>query len=267
MQENPVALTESVNQAVEFSNRFGPQIFRALLLLVVVLLFTKYLGRLLSRLLTRMGVSERRALFPVTILHIVVLMLGALVVLSSMGFPAMTLLRGSFAVALAIFALFIILRPYLPGPPFKEGDVVSRGSIFGQVERISFANTMIRQVDGKTAYVPNHKMLNEPLLNMSTHPHRRAEIKFSIPYGEDLDRVRSVVSDVLEADERVRKEPAPIVVVSELEPSYRQMLTRFWVDSDSFLGARWAICEKIDRAMSGEGIRLGVPRIEVTRLE
>ena len=98
---------------------------------------------------------------------------------------------------------------------------------------------------------------------MSIHPHRRAEIKFSIPYGEDLDRVRRVVSDVLEEDERVRKEPAPIVVVSELEPSYRQMLTRFWVDSDSFLGARWAICEKIDCAFSSQGIRLGVPRIEV----
>ena len=100
---------------------------------------------------------------------------------------------------------------------------------------------MIRQVDGRTAFVPNHKMLNEPLNNMSTNLHRRADIEFFIPYDEDLDKVREVVSEVLQEDGRVREEPAPVVAITGLAPSYREMLARFWVDSDGFLGTRWAI--------------------------
>lgn len=263
MQETAVDLGESVDQVVEFSNQFGPTIFRSLLILVVVLLATKYLGRGLSRLLIRMGVPERRALFPVTLLHIAVLMVGALVVLAALGVPVMNLFRALFGVLLALLAVFIVFRPYLPGLPMKEGDTVSRGSLFGSVERITFAHTMIRNVDGRTAFIPNHKMLNEPLFNMSAYPFRRADVEFCVSYNEDLDKVREVVGGVLEADERVLEEPPPIVVVKELEPSYRSMLARFWLDGEGFLGAKWAVSEEIDRAMTREGIRLGVPRIEV----
>lgn len=263
MQETGAELSVSVDQVVELSNQFGPLVFRALLLLLIVLLLTKFLGRLLSRILIKMGVPERRALLPVTALHILVLMIGALVVLNLMGFPALNLFRSLIGATLAILALFIILRPYLPGLPFKLGDVVSQGALVGKVERITFAHTTIRHVDGTTAFVPNHKMLNEPMINLSTHPYRRADIEFSVAYEEDLDKVREVVDGVLRTDERVEEEPAPLVAIKELEPSYRRMLARFWLDGDGFLGAKWAICEVIDRALSREGIRLGVPRIEV----
>ena len=72
-----------------------------------------------------------------------------------------------------------------------------------------------------------------------------------------------MVAGVLQADERVLEEPEPIVAVKELEPSYRRMLARFWLSGDGFLGAKWAVCEAIDRAMSRHEIQLGVPRIEL----
>lgn len=263
MEEIPAGLSESVDQVLELGNQIGPLLSRSLLLLLVILMVAKYAGRLLGRLLLRMGVSERRAMFPVTALHIGALMLVALVVLNAMGVPALNLVRFLVIIGMAILAIVIVFGPYLPRLPFKEGDVVSQGSLFGPVEKIAFAHTTIRTVDGKMAFVPNHKMLSEPLTNLSVHPFRRADVGFFVPYDEDLDTVLRVVSETLEEDERVLEEPPPVVVVTKLAPSYREMLARFWVDADGFLGAQWAICEKIDRTLFRHGIRRGVPQIEV----
>ena len=64
MDEKATELIDNVDQLVEFANQVGPLMTRGLLLLVIVLFSAQYLGKLLSRLLIRLGVSERRALLP-----------------------------------------------------------------------------------------------------------------------------------------------------------------------------------------------------------
>lgn len=41
------------------------------------------------------------------------------------------------------------------------------------------------------------------------------------------------------------------------------MKARFWAPGEVFIATRWDVCEQIERAITREGIRLGVPRIEV----
>jgi small conductance mechanosensitive channel len=263
MEDKALELTQGLDQVVELTSEFGPLMVRGALMLLVVLLSAQFLGKWLSRLLIRMGVPERRALLPVTALHITFLLVGALVVLNAMGIPALNLVRMLFTAALVILAVFVVIKPYLPGLPFSTGDLISQGSIFGVVERITFAHTMIKSIDGTRVVSPNHRLMGEPLVNLSVHPNRRADLKVFIPYDEDLEAVRSVVSGVLQEDERVLDEPAPMVALAEMAPSYREVLVRFWSPRDGFLGSKWGVCEKIDRAISEQGIRLGVPRLEV----
>ncbi len=263
MDENATELMETVDQVLEFSNQFGPLMIRAVLLLLIVLFLAGYLGKVLSRLLIRVGVPERRVLLPVTALHITILMLGAMFVLNAVGIPALNLVRALFTGFMAILAIFIVIRPYLPGLPFSTGDLISQGSIFGVVERITFAHTMIRSIDGTRVVTPTHRLMCEPLVNLSIHPNRRVDIEFFVPYDEDVDAVRRVVGEVLQQDERVLDEPAPVVVVAELAPSYRKMMARFWVPREVFLATKWDVCEAIEVALTREDISLGVPRIEV----
>jgi hypothetical protein len=48
-----------------------------------------------------------------------------------------------------------------------------------------------------------------------------------------------------------------------MEPSYRSMVARFWLATSGYVGARWAAVEAIDRALTANGIRRGVPRLEL----
>jgi small conductance mechanosensitive channel len=262
---DPVSLTESVDEIVRISNQFGQQVILALILLVVVLFMSKYLGNLLAKGLVRLGVPERRALFPVTGLHVVVILVGALIVLNLMGFPGEVLFRVLLAVAMAAMALYIIAGPYLPKLPLTTGDVIMLGSVFGQVEKITFLHTMLHSFDGKTIFIPNQVILASQVTNLSLKPNRRADVELYIPYGEDLEEVKRVVGEVLSTDERVLEDPAPTVAINKFSPSYREMLARYWMSSQGFLASRWEINEKIDVALRQAGIEMAAPRLEVVQ--
>ncbi len=128
---------------------------------------------------------------------------------------------------------------------------------------MTFTHTIIRTLDGNTVFVPNHKLLNDPLLNYTEFPKRRADVPFFIAYDEDADTAREVVRAVLNEHEMVLEEPGPAVAVSRLEPSFREMTARFWLSPKGYVGAKWAVTGAIDRALADQGIRRGTPRMEV----
>jgi len=233
------------------------------ILLVIVLFLTKFLGRFFALILTRFGMPERRALLAVTTLHILVLLIAALIVLNMLGFPGILLFRIIIVIVMIGLAVLIIAKPYFPQLPFKKGDSIKFGTTLGKVEKITFIHTLVRTFDGKVVFIPNHKVLNDQVINLAIRPNRRVDIDFFIPYDQDLENVKNVVSEVLADDERVLEKPAPRVVISKFTPDYRHMQARFWVERKHAITVRWALNEKIDARFTQEGINMAAPRMEI----
>ncbi len=252
-----------IDQVSQVGDKFGPLIVKAVVLLVIVLFITKLLGRFFTLILVKLGMPERKALMAVSVLHILVLLIGALIVLNVLGFPGILLFRVIVVIVMVGLAALIILKPFIPQLPFKTGDTVKIGTTVGQVEKISFMHTMIRTFDAKIVFIPNHKILNDQLVNFAIKPNRRVDIDFYIPYEEDVERIKKVVGEVLAADERVLPKPAAKVVISKFTPDYRHMQARFWVERKKAIIARWALNEKIDARFSKEGIKMAAPRMEI----
>ena len=221
---------EYVGQITEVGDKLGPVVVKAAILLVIVLFIAKYLGQFLAMMLIRFGMPERRATMTVTALHIFVLLLAALVVLNVMGFPGMLLFRVILIIVLICISAYIISKPYIPKLPFKTGDTIQIADVFGKVDSITFMHTMVRTFDGKMVFIPNHKVLNDKLVNMAMKPNRRMDIDFFIPYhGDHRKRAKEVVTEIITNDERVLEKPAPKVVVAKLKPEYIVMQARLWV--------------------------------------
>jgi len=242
----------------------GPILVKSLVLLVLVLYLVKYLGRFLAVVLTKAGVPERRAAFSVTILHITVLLVGALVILSMVGFPGAFLFRVVMVIVLLVVAVYIIVKPYIPALPFKTGDVVKIGDTMGIADSITIMHTRIRAFDGKVTSIPNQKVLNSQVTNSSIRPNRRLDINFFIPYDQDVDQVKEVVSQILAEDDIVLEEPFPRVVIDQFAPGYMEMKARFWVERRYGLTGRWGLNEKIKLRFEEEGISMASPRLEVS---
>ncbi len=256
-------LSAYINQVSQVGDQFGPIVVKAVVLLVIVLFLTIFLGRLVAALLVRFGLPDRKAAMSVTGLHILVLLIAALVVLNVLGFPGMLLFRIIVVILMVLVATYIIAKPYIPKLPFKKGDIISFGGKVGKVDAISIMYTQLRTFDGKIIFIPTLQIMNELVTNFSARPKRRVDIDFFIPYDQDLAKVKKAVMQVLEEDERVLEKPLPKVVVSRFSPNYREMQARFWVMRKHAIVGKWAINELIDNKFTEQGIEMAAPRLQV----
>jgi small conductance mechanosensitive channel len=256
-------LSNYVDQVSKVGGELGPMVVKGMILLIIVLILVKYLGRFVSALLIKAGMPERRAAYSVTGLHILTLLVGALVVLNLVGFPAALLFRVIMVIVMAGIAAYVITKPYIPRLPLKRGDIVQIGGALGTVDLISVMHTRLRTFDGKMIYIPNYKVLNDQVINSSARPNRRLDIDFFIPYDQDVDKVKTVVGDILKASEIVLEKPAPRVVIDRFSPGYMEMKARFWVERKHALTGRWGLNEKIKARFDEQGIRMASPRLEI----
>lgn len=259
-------LTNYVDQISKVGGEVGPMVVKGMILLIIVLVLVKYLGNLVSSLLIRAGVPERRAAYSVTGLHILVLLVGALVVLNFIGFPAPLLFRVIMVIVMAVVVVFVIAKPYIPKLPLKTGDVVMIGGAVGKVDLISIMHTRLRTFDGKVVYIPNHKVLNDQVVNTSLRPKRRLDINFFIPYEADVAKVKGIVGEILKESEIVQEKPAPRVVIDKFAPGYMEMKARFWVEKKYALVGRWGLNEKIKTRFDEEGITMASPRLDINEV-
>jgi len=266
MNEVSSGLTNYVDQISKVGGELGPMVVKGMILLIIVLILVKYLGNLTSSLLIRAGVPERRAAYSVTGLHILVLLLGALVVLNFIGFPAPLLFRVIMVIVMIVVVVFVIAKPYVPKLPLKTGDVVMIGGAVGKVDLISIMHTRLRTFDGKVVYIPNHKVLNGQVVNTSLRPKRRLDIDFFIPYEADVAKVKGIVGEILKESEIVQEKPVPRVVIDKFAPGYMEMKARFWVEKKYALVGRWGLNEKIMARFDEEGVTMASPRLDINEI-
>jgi small conductance mechanosensitive channel len=259
-------LSNYVDQISKVGGELGPMVVKGMILLIIVLVLVKYLGNLVSTLLIKTGMPERRAAYSVTGMHILVLLVGALVVLNFIGFPAALLFRVIMVIVMVCVAAFVIAKPYIPKLPLKTGDVVMIGGTMGKVDLISVMHTRLRTFDGKVVYIPNHKVLNDQVVNTSLRPKRRLDIDFFIPYEADVAKVKGIVGEILKKSEIVQEKPVPRVVINKFAPGYMEMKARFWVEKKYALVGRWGLNEKIMARFDEEGVTMASPRLDINEI-
>jgi len=263
MDSASTGLSNYVNEISRIGGELGPMVIKGMILLILVLILVKYLARFLTPLLIKAGMSDRKAAYSVTGLHILVLLIGALVVLSLMGFPGPLLVRVIMVIVMVVVVVYVIAKPYVPRLPFQKGDVIMTAAGTGIVDHISVINTGIRAFDGKMIYVPNQKIFNDAVTNSSVRPNRRLDIDFFIPYDQDVEKVKIAVGEILKQDEIVLEKPAPRVVIDKFTPDYMAMKARFWVQRKHALTGRWGLNDKIKSRFEEEGVSMASPRLEV----
>ena len=84
-----------------------------------------------------------------------------------------------------------------------------------------------------------------------------------IEYGEDFDKARQLVLDILKADARVKEDPAPVVWLKELGSSSVDMVIRCWTDNDNYWDVMFQTREKIYNAFNANGISFPFTQVTV----
>ena len=147
--------------------------------------------------------------------------------------------------------------------PFKIGDFIEAGGVTGTVEEIQIFCTIIKTGDNKKVIVPNSDIGGGTITNYSAKPTRRVDMVFGIGYEDDIKKAKQVLERILKADERILKDPAPVIAVSELADSSVNFVVRPWVKSSDYWGVFWDTHETVKVEFDKEGISIPFPQQDV----
>jgi len=100
----------------------------------------------------------------------------------AVGFGAQSLVRDT------INGLFILMDNQ-----YSQGDVVTLAGISGRVEDVGLRRTVLRDLDGVVHYVPNGHIA---VASNLTQEWSRVNLNVSVAYGEDIDRVFTIIDRV-----------------------------------------------------------------------
>jgi len=106
---------------------------------------------------------------------------------------------GGVAIALAakesvenLFAAFTILTD----KPFETGDTIRLGNLEGTIERIGFRSTRLRNADGSMFVIPNQKLVNENVENLTQRHTRRVRFVVNIKYGVSAPNLQQMITEL-----------------------------------------------------------------------
>jgi small conductance mechanosensitive channel len=249
---------------------YGLKVLAALAIFIIGRWVAKGVRKLVERIMTKSKVDTTLIAFTANMAYIgllafiVIAALGQLgiqttsfiAVLGAAGLAVGLALQGSLSNFAAGF-LLIIFRP------FKVGDLIEGAGVFGVVEAIQIFTTQFKTADNKTVIVPNAKLTDDNIVNWTVKGTRRVDMVFGIGYGDDIDKARTLMADIIAADSRILKDPAPQISVSELADSSVNFVVRPWAKVEDYWGVYFDLTEKIKKAFDAGGVSIPFPQRDV----
>ena len=148
--------------------------------------------------------------------------------------------------------------------PFSIGDQVKIGTIEGNVEKIGFRSTRIRTLEKSFVTVPNKKMVDNELDNLSLRVHRLAKFNIGLTYETKPEQIKSIAAEINSYIEN-HNHTLPLetrVRLFEFDESSINLMVVYYVDtvdSDIYLKIREEINYKIMEIIEKHGSSFAYP--------
>jgi len=162
--------------------------------------------------------------------------------------------------SLANFASGVMIIAFRP---FKVGDFIEAGGVSGVVEGIQIFSTQMRTGDNKAIIIPNSNITGGNITNYSAKDTRRVDLVFGIGYDDDIKKAKEILMELATSDERILKDPEPLVAVSELADSSVNFVVRPWVNTADYWGVYFDLTEAVKLRFDKEGISIPYPQQDV----
>ena len=147
--------------------------------------------------------------------------------------------------------------------PFKCGDFIDAGCVSGMGEKVQIYSTTMLTGDNKEVIVPNGGINGGAITNFSARATRRVDMVFGIGYDDDIRKAKEILEGLVAADDRILKDPAPVVALSELADSSVNFIVRPWVNSGDYWAVMWDMNEKVKTSFDEAGISIPYPQMDV----
>lgn len=249
---------------------YGIKVIMALVVFIVGKWLAKKIAALLKSTMLKSGVDETVVTFAANLAFGLLMTIVIIASLAQLGIQTASFVAIIGAAGLAVgLALQGSLSNFASGVmiilfrPIKQGDFIEAAGVAGVVKDISIFVTTMTTPDNKTIIVPNSGIIGGAITNYSTQPTRRIDMIVGISYDSDMKKAKEILQQLAESDERILKEPAPTIAVSELADSSVNLVFRPWVNSADFWPTKFDLTENIKMRFDESGIGIPFPQMDV----
>ncbi len=257
-------------KAIELAFSVGPALIKALLFLLIGRWVLKLILRMFKKVLVKYEIDPSLSTFLTSLVSVVLWIVLLISVATTLGMEMTSFVAILGAAGLAIgLALQGSLSNFAGGvlilifKPFRVGDTIEAQGTLGSVESIDILYTKIRNFDNKVVTLPNGSLANNSITNLSAKPTRRADFNLGVAYGTDLKKTKQIIIDVLNKDDRIHDEPAPVVYFINFGDSSLDLVARCWTDASDLWPVFWDNMENIKEAFEANGIEVPFPQRDV----
>ena len=250
--------------------QYGSKLLLAITILILGWWVISRMLRVMDSAMDRHSVEKTLQRFLLSFSNIALKAVLLIIFASMIGIETASLIAVLGAAGLAVgLALQGSLSNFAGGvlilffKPFKANDVIEAQGFVGHVEEIQIFNTIIRTLDNERVFIPNGLLSNGCVKNLFAEENRRVDMTFGISYGDDILKTKQILQNVLDADERVLKDPGADIFVSEHGDSSVNFLVRPWCNSDDYWPVYFGTMEAVKIAFDKEGITIPFPQRDV----
>lgn len=195
----------------------------------------------------------------ITALYVALIILVMEILGTSLNFFGTILGAGTVAIGLALSGTFqnfaggvliLLLKP------FELNDNIMAQGQDGIVTSIQIFYTVIITPDNKTVIIPNGKLFNEVITNVSREGRRRLDFELKLEYAVDVDQVKEIINQAIKSTPNLLDKPAATVGVFALELDGIKFTVRVWVKPSNFLASKLALQEKVIKDLRTAGVKL-----------
>ncbi len=181
-------------------------------------------------------------------------MASVITVLASAGVAIGMALQGSLS-NLAGGIMLLIFHP------FKAGEYIAASGEEGTVREITLFYTVLITVDNRKITIPNGTLMNANVTNFSSEPLRRVDLVFSCAKGEDVEKIRQIMLDIMNKNSQVLKDPAPFARLSGGTNESMDFTVRAWTNGPSYWDVYFNLTQGITEAMGAAGVKAPAVRV------
>ena len=263
--------TENYQQVItDYVIPWGINIVLALAIFVIGKWLANVLVNSVKKLMAKSKLDEVLVNFLGSLLSAALMVIVIIAALDQLGVDTKSVLAVFAAAGLAVgLALKDSLSNFAAGvmivlfKPFKNGDFVDAAGVMGTVEIIGIFNTIMKTGDNREITVPNSQIYGGVITNFSARDTRRIDLVIGIGYDDDIKVAKELLNQIIDNEPRILKEPAPVILVSELGASSVDLAVRPWVNSADYWNVRSDLLENIKTEFDAKGISIPYPQTDV----
>jgi small conductance mechanosensitive channel len=250
------------NKFLEWLTSIGPKIIIGIVIFLIGEAIIKFVKNRIRSHMVKKNISSsiRPFLQSLIFAALHVFLVLAIMQLIGLRLTIFAAILAAFGAAAGL-ALSGTLQNFVSGiiilllKPFSLRDNIVAQNMEGTVTSIQLFYTVLTTYDNRSVILPNNKLSNEVIINITRQGERRLDIEMKLAYGSDFEKIKNLIMESLNDSDMPENSGLRIGIIS-LEPDGYKCSVNVWVKAHGFQDTKFQINERILKTFKEGGIKL-----------